>query len=112
MGSLFHLYGVIHFLSMTCHVVSSSPSSLLMLHCCVCTEKVQVQLVSAHIMVSCRLPRMAGQASIADGAAADAEEIEEERPGRGRATTRSPVIAPALPSNSEESHSTVRSSQV
>ena len=63
-------------------------------------------------MVSCRMPRMAGQASIAHGAAADAEESEEERPGRGRATTRSPVIAPSLPSNSEESHSTVRSSQV
>ncbi len=60
-------------------------------------------------MVSCRLPRMAGTASIA---AADAEEFEEERPGRGRATTRSPVIAPPLPSNIEESHSTVRSSQV
>ncbi len=63
-------------------------------------------------MVSCRLPRMAGTAHIADGAAADAEEFEEERPGRSRATTRSPVIAPPLPSNSEDSHPTVRSSQV
>lgn len=73
-------------------------------------QKVQVHSVSVHIMVSCRMPRMAGQASIAQGA--DAEESEEERPGRGRATTRSPVIAPSLPSNSEESHPTVRSSQV
>lgn len=71
-------------------------------------------LISAHIMVSCRLPRMANTASTADGAGAgaDAEEVEEERPGRGRATTRSPVIAPPLPSNSEESHPSVRSSQV
>jgi len=55
---------------------------------------------------------MAGPASIADGAAADAEEFEVERPGRGRAATRSPVIAPPLPSNSEESQPTVSSSQV
>jgi len=84
------------------------------LHCCVCTKVVLVHLTSVHIMLSCRLPRMARQASIADAAAAsaDAEEFEEERPGRGRATTRSPVIAPPLPSNSEESHPTVRSSQV
>lgn len=64
------------------------------------------------VAASTRVPRMAGQASIAHGADADAEESEEERPGRGRATTRSPVIAPSLPSNSEESHPTVRSSQV
>ncbi len=75
-------------------------------------KKVRFHLVSAHIMVFCRLPSMAGTASIADAAAADAEEIEGERPGRGRATTRSPVIAPPLPSNSEESQSAVRSSQV
>lgn len=64
------------------------------------------------VAASTRVPRMAGQASIAHGADADAEESEEERPGRGRVTTRSPVIAPSLPSNSEESHPTVRSSQV
>ena len=65
-------------------------------------------LTSTVFAVYHRLPRVQAIAP----AAVPAEDTESERPGRGRAATRSPVTAAAPLVETDERHATVRSSQV
>lgn len=52
------------------------------------------------------------QAIAPAAASSSAEDTEQERRGRGRAATRSPVMAAAPHGDTDERHATVRSSQV